>query len=149
MQIVYRERGAEQELEVSIERPDATVADLAEALGVRRHDLAIDGRITPAEESLHHAGLTAGSVVGPPAAEPSTSARGMVVVRVVGGLVAGASVPLGPGSAVVGRHDRADVVIPHPAVSREHCRLEVSPAGEVSVTDLGSRNGTDVNGQRL
>jgi S-DNA-T family DNA segregation ATPase FtsK/SpoIIIE len=36
-----------------------------------------------------------------------------------------------------------------PDVSRLHCEIEVDADGRVTVTDLGSRNGTDVNGLRL
>ncbi len=52
------------------------------------------------------------------------------------------------GSVVVGRGADADVRIDNPAVSRSHCRL-VRQGGHVRVEDLGSRNGTFVNGVRV
>jgi ABC-type multidrug transport system ATPase subunit/pSer/pThr/pTyr-binding forkhead associated (FHA) protein len=48
----------------------------------------------------------------------------------------------------VGRAPDNDLVINHPAVSGHHLRLEKS-AAEVSVTDLQSTNGTQVNGRRI
>lgn len=50
---------------------------------------------------------------------------------------------------MVGRGTGSAVVVDDAAVSREHCRLDITPAGQVTVTDLGSRNGTDLGGQRL
>ena len=47
----------------------------------------------------------------------------------------------------IGRED-ADLVVADPAVSRRHARLEALPDG-LAVTDLGSSNGTQVNGVRI
>ncbi|WP_025321328.1 FHA domain-containing protein [Deferrisoma camini] len=52
------------------------------------------------------------------------------------------------GAVVLGRGADADVRIDNPAVSRSHCRL-VRQGGRVRVEDLGSRNGTFVNGVRV
>jgi two-component system cell cycle response regulator len=59
---------------------------------------------------------------------------------------------LGPDqrAVVVGRGVEAHFVIPHPTVSRLHARLYVAPHGvveRVTLLDLGSRNGTFVNGE--
>ena len=48
----------------------------------------------------------------------------------------------------VGRAAENDLVLPDRAASAHHCRLEPS-AGEVLVRDLGSSNGTFVNGVRV
>jgi two-component system, NtrC family, response regulator AtoC len=53
-----------------------------------------------------------------------------------------------PGDLVIGRGKTADVGLAAQAVSREHARLEVGE-GEVRIVDLGSQNGTRVNGDRL
>ena len=50
------------------------------------------------------------------------------------------------GSVSIGRAIDADVCIDHPSVSREHAVLDVDA---MTVTDLRSRNGTFVGGQRL
>lgn len=55
---------------------------------------------------------------------------------------------LGPGTHIVGRLADAAVAIDNPAVSRQHARIVVS-VGAATIEDLGSRNGTYRNGQRL
>jgi DNA-binding NtrC family response regulator len=49
---------------------------------------------------------------------------------------------------VIGEHPSADVVLKDPAVSRFHCEIILSPS-TASVRDLGSKNGTVVNGVRV
>src|SRR6185503_10988927 len=49
------------------------------------------------------------------------------------------------GELSIGRGEDADVVIEHRAVSRSHARL-IAARGEVRIADLGSHNGTTVNG---
>jgi two-component system, NtrC family, response regulator GlrR len=52
------------------------------------------------------------------------------------------------GRVTVGSHDRCDLVIRDATVSRWHCELVVRD-GAVVLTDLGSSNGTTVNGVRI
>src|SRR5688572_31963590 len=49
---------------------------------------------------------------------------------------------------LVGRNDDCDVRLDHKSVSKLHCIL-VKTDGLVLVRDLGSTNGTRVNGQRV
>ena len=54
-----------------------------------------------------------------------------------------------PGSIkTLGRAPRADFVVDAALVSRIHCRLEVTE-NRIDVIDLGSTNGTFVNGKRV
>ena len=57
-------------------------------------------------------------------------------------------ISVGPTPLTIGRVAACDVVLDGAAVSRAHCRLELS-GGEVIVTDLSSTNGTFVDGRRL
>ncbi|WP_437971335.1 sigma 54-interacting transcriptional regulator [Sorangium sp. So ce260] len=52
------------------------------------------------------------------------------------------------GVLVVGRSDEADLRLDTAAVSRRHAELVFS-RGEIRITDLGSHNGTLVNGERV
>jgi pSer/pThr/pTyr-binding forkhead associated (FHA) protein len=52
------------------------------------------------------------------------------------------------GPVVIGRTASCDVVLPDHQVSREHARLHVSDDG-VTLVDMGSQNGTLVNGKRV
>lgn len=51
-------------------------------------------------------------------------------------------------SVTVGRSPKTDLQIPHDSVSREHCRIDFIK-GMFYITDLGSSNGTFIDGQRL
>jgi hypothetical protein len=53
-----------------------------------------------------------------------------------------------PGPLVLGRTDAVDVTIDDKSVSKRHCAFEATPEG-MRLTDLGSTNGTSVNGAAL
>ncbi len=50
--------------------------------------------------------------------------------------------------AVIGRSENADLVVAHPEVSRQHCRL-FCYQNTVHIQDLNSLNGTIVAGRRI
>lgn len=56
--------------------------------------------------------------------------------------------PLEKDEMFIGREANNDIVINDPEVSRKHARLYVQ-GGNMILEDLGSTNGTSVNGQRL
>jgi pSer/pThr/pTyr-binding forkhead associated (FHA) protein len=49
----------------------------------------------------------------------------------------------------MGRAPRADFVVDAALVSRVHCRLTLNDAGRLEIEDLGSTNGTFVNGKKV
>ena len=57
---------------------------------------------------------------------------------------------LPPGAIkTVGRTARADFIVDAALVSRLHCRLTADPSDQLVVEDLGSTNGTIVNGKKV
>src|SRR5438094_4663517 len=73
---------------------------------------------------------------------------GLAVLEVKEGAGPASEVALGSGATTVGRAPDNDLVLHQPSISRHHARLDVG-AGGVSVVDLGSANGTMVNGAEL
>lgn len=80
----------------------------------------------------------------------SVAPAGRIEVRLewLDGPDAGTSVPVGRGELVIGRGDASAIVVDNPAVSRNHARVTVTETG-VTAEDLGSANGTRLNGQPL
>jgi pSer/pThr/pTyr-binding forkhead associated (FHA) protein len=63
-------------------------------------------------------------------------------------LEGGADIPLNRPLTLVGRHSDCDVRLESQRVSRHHCCLAMMCDG-VAVRDLGSTNGTRINGRRI
>ncbi|MEU8778886.1 FtsK/SpoIIIE domain-containing protein [Streptomyces sp. NPDC048606] len=78
----------------------------------------------------------------PPEEEPPAAPQ----LHVVAGPDAGGVHLLHPGAVRVGRSADADVPLDDPDVSRLHCAVTVSADGRVRVADLGSTNGTTLDG---
>lgn len=63
---------------------------------------------------------------------------------------AGLTFRLLPGSLkTMGRAPRADFVVDAALVSRVHCRFTLKDSNELELEDLGSTNGTFVNGRKV
>ena len=77
---------------------------------------------------------------------PKTVGAGHSIAVVAEGISATHPAPHGQ-RIVLGRGDDCDVRIDHPSVSRHH--IELSLGEEMTVTDLGSSNGTTVRGTKL
>lgn len=67
------------------------------------------------------------------------------VLSFLHGIYSGREFPLEGGGAIAGRSSEADLVLADDAVSRKHVRF-FSKRGRTWLRDLGSRNGTHVNG---
>ncbi len=57
------------------------------------------------------------------------------------------ALPVGP--LLVGRALRCGLIVEHASVSKEHAQVTRDAKGGITVTDLGSTNGTFVGGKRL
>ncbi len=51
--------------------------------------------------------------------------------------------------AIIGRAEGSDILLPYPQVSTRHTGVTPTPDGMLTVTDLGSTNGTHVDGKRI
>ena len=72
----------------------------------------------------------------------------MASLTIVNGADVGRSYELGGREMVIGRDPMCEIVVPVRTVSRQHARVG-SNAGNFYVEDLGSVNGTYINGKRL
>ena len=68
-------------------------------------------------------------------------------VKVLGGFYEGLEVPIDRDWMVIGRGRSADVMIAEPTISRAHAAIGYDGAG-FFMQDIGSTNGTRVNGDR-
>ena len=72
--------------------------------------------------------------------------EGILLVR--GGAEEGNSIALRAGMIMIGRAPLNDIVLEQPDVSRQHAAIRGDPEG-YWLADLGSRNGTFVNGENV
>jgi S-DNA-T family DNA segregation ATPase FtsK/SpoIIIE len=129
----------------------AVLPVLDRALGVPVESLWSGSAPLPADLPLTAPEVAHGAVLGLGRPAPRSSlARGSsaLELHVVGGPDAGRTVPLGHGRHVLGRGAEATVALDDPDVSRRHAAVEIG-GGAVTVADLGSTNGTRLNGEDL
>ncbi len=85
----------------------------------------------------------------PPAAAPPPVARGPIALAVVAGYAAGTQLQVAD-ELVIGRGATRDGQLRRdPHLSRRHCRIRRDEQGRPVIEDLGSRNGTFLNGTRI
>ncbi len=135
---------------LSIEREDATIADLAAALSLPESALVVDGVVYFSDALLHIVPLVEGSRISPLGPNQSTrSGIGRSWVGVAGGPHAGMVKRMdADGAITIGRGPLNDLEIDNTSVSLQHAVIEKSASG-VRLRDLGSTNGTWVNGRPI
>ncbi|MEV6736893.1 FHA domain-containing protein [Streptomyces sp. NPDC051104] len=108
-------------------------------------------RLDPQRCTLGEPPLLDGAVLtlGAPAEPGPEPDEGAAQLHVVAGPDAGGVHLLHGGVIRIGRSADADVPLDDPDVSRLHCAVTVAPDGQVSVADLGSTNGTVLDGHRV
>jgi DNA-binding winged helix-turn-helix (wHTH) protein len=115
------------------------VAELRDALG----DAARESRYIRTVYGFGYAFAARVTPLGEPAETPASTTPGSC--RLWWG---DRGIDVSEGAHLIGRAPDALVVIDDPSVSRQHARVTVCE-GAVTLEDLGSRNGTWRNGQRL
>ena len=147
-------------VDVRVLAPDGTtLADVADdllaAVGREGQELPLfcDGEQLPPDAPLGAEPLLEGALLsvgraGGPAGRLAGTVGGFLELHSVGGPDAGLVYRLTPGGHRIGRAGEAVLTVDDPDVSRVHAELSVTPAG-ITVRDLGSTNGTVVDGRRL
>ncbi|MFE1028876.1 FHA domain-containing protein [Streptomyces sp. NPDC058818] len=110
-------------------------------------------RLDAQRSTLGEPPLTDGAVLclgAPGEPDPHTEPADVPAqLHVVAGPDAGGVHLLHGGQIQLGRSADADVALDDPDVSRMHCAVTVASDGHVSVADLGSTNGTTLDGTRV
>jgi hypothetical protein len=85
-----------------------------------------------------------------PSAQPAGATVVMTMPRVIAlvGDKPGQEYVLKPGTTTVGRSPKAQIRVLEESVSRQHAQVIFGPEG-CKIVDLGSENGTNINGQRV
>lgn len=71
-----------------------------------------------------------------------------VLLKIIGGKHAGREIKISVPEFIIGRGEGAHLRPGSDMVSRKHCSIKVAD-GKVTINDLGSRNGSFVNGQKI
>ena len=80
---------------------------------------------------------------------PASSSQYPTYLIVISGGIPGAMLRLSAGGNRLGRSADNTIQLPDPSISRYHAFLGDDDEGQVRLTDLGSTNGTFLNGRRL
>ncbi len=125
--------------------PDTFVADatLTHLVAELRTALGEDARAPRLLRTIHGYGYAFVGEISKPLV-PALPASAVIYKVVVGDR----EIPLGPGVHIVGRSPDAAVRVDDHGVSRQHARITIN-AGAATIEDLGSKNGTILNGDAI
>jgi len=73
----------------------------------------------------------------------------MAILKIKSGVANGAVFALKPGTTRIGRGEGVDYRVPDESVSAVHCEIVLDGSGKIFVRDLGSSNGTFIQGRRV
>jgi DNA-binding winged helix-turn-helix (wHTH) protein len=127
--------------------PDAFVGDanLSVVVAEIRQVLGDDSRAARFIRTVHGVGYAfSGTVVEGPETSPDRRSAGCSCWLVLNDQ----TLPLAAGENVIGRDPRSGVWVDASGVSRRHARIVVTPE-QASIEDLGSSNGTFVQGRKI
>ncbi|MGH9090999.1 MAG: FtsK/SpoIIIE domain-containing protein [Acidimicrobiales bacterium] len=152
LRVTVDDRAAGRRTDVAVAaEPDVPAGEVLEAVarasGTAGALWSASGPIS-GDPVFAQSGLHDGEILG--VGERGTALRDPVgkgtELRVVGGPACGLVFHLDPGPCVLGRQNTCTVTIPDPEMSREHAALDISPEGDITICDLGSSNGTSLEG---
>ena len=83
------------------------------------------------------------TVLDPATTQDSQSSPRLIIVS---GVLLGHQIELGETPVTIGRSSECTIALPHPSVSRQHCRIW-RENGRYRIEDLGSTNRTFLNGE--
>ncbi|MEX2108827.1 MAG: FHA domain-containing protein [Solirubrobacterales bacterium] len=128
-----------------------TVLEGGEEIKVGETTLVASGPPAPPSSGDTRGGDTqGGDTQGGDTGATKISARPpLFALKIGSGANAGKQVELSGDRFVIGRDEGADLTLDDAEVSREHAALKQLPGGKAEITDLGSRNGTYVNGAKI
>jgi pSer/pThr/pTyr-binding forkhead associated (FHA) protein len=73
----------------------------------------------------------------------------MAILKITSGVARGAVFALKPGANRIGRAEGNDYRLPDISISAVHCEVMLDGEGQMIVRDLGSSNGTYIQGARI
>lgn len=125
--------------------PAAAAAGYAagQAAGAAQRPQAMPQQAAP-QQAANTVMFAGAGVPGQQPAQPQQASRARLIDT-----AANRAIDLASARVTLGRESRNDITIPDINVSRTHAEISLSPQGAWVITDLGSTNGTYVNGRAV
>lgn len=125
--------------------PAAAAAGYAagQAAGAAPRPQAMPQQAAP-QQAANTVMFAGAGVLGQQPAQPQQASRARLIDT-----AANRAIDLASARVTLGRESRNDITIPDINVSRTHAEISLSPQGAWVITDLGSTNGTYVNGRAV